>query len=360
MTPAARAAPSDAAANLVSARSAASPFPNYVRSYDGLWELYSNGHWNADRDKTNQIAQTGAPKDVPHGDLQWFVWTACDNGRQTVTFSRTVDLPGPPSHLMFHVYSRVRAQPATEGTAKLVVNGRSLYRGPVYAFSPSDIPLDSASQRRDFRFGVNRIQLVITKNAGVHCRLGAKHDEFGVAWKLEGESAADLGITSKSGTFYKKTTGALKLFASVPVRNFGPDAFLGAGFSVTLDYANNLRGRALLVKSFSARAPYEACTGWFDDKKTNSPPWFLQEGSTQCTAKAPFPPNSTSVIDFVVIASWENGVDPTYRNWGEYELLLSARSTGGFRDLNPDNDTVTVHVVLCGPKNNNPKCSKAE
>jgi len=319
-----------------------------------MWELYSNQAWS----HTQDIALTKAPKDVKGGDAQAFVWSRCQKGKQTIAFSRTVELPGPPSRLAFSIYSRIRGAPSDDGSVQIVVNGKSIYKTEVYAFQPTDVSLDSAGRHAAFNYLRNIVELIITKSSRVACRENGK--EFGVAWKLQGFSQADLGIRKKSVTFYRKTGSVGTLQAAIPIENLGPDAFLGAQFSITLDYANNLsHNNTVLVKSVTPQAPYGACTGPTDVSKTGPPPWLLQYGSGTCSAGEPIPPDAKTGVDFVVLAGWENGVDSTYHNWGEYELSIDVRSTGAFYDPNSDNDMITIHVVLCGNGNNNPDCSKA-
>jgi len=345
-------------------RPASASVPPYVRGSDGFWELYSNHRWAASPGTTESSAKTGAPQDVRGGDVQWYVWSQCHKGLQTVTFSRTVTLPGPPAQLVFNVFSRVRSQPADEGSAVLLVNGHRIYQTEVYAFSPSNVSLDSAGQHNAFRYGNNTVEMKVTKKAGVPCTEGSNSEPFGVAWMLQGTSAADLGIAKKSTTFYRKTGSAATLYGSVPVRNFGPDEFLGAQFSVSLDYAHNLhpdlKGQeAVLLRAVSPQAPFGMCNGYTGPNTKGKAPWLLEYGATECPAASPVPPNTTANVGFEIQAAWENGIDPGYRNWGEYEVTLDVRSTGAMYDPNVGNDSITIHVVLCGKNNNNPGCANA-
>jgi hypothetical protein len=357
------------------ALSATSPFPVYVDSIG--WTVSSNAHWTSGGASIKVLAPQSLAVN-PRGEPQSLIWSStCARGTQTIDLSRDVQLPGPPASLMFTLDTRTSTGIPTGagffpslGSLRLVVNGKTavavtsatLVTGTRALNQGSLVNFDLGASERDlFHYGLNAIHVVVVKNplpAGAPACNTSPAAVVGIAFALEGTSAADLSVSSGKAKirYLKLRTGQTLqvLDGTFVIHNNGPSAAIGGSFGFDLQPGFEKLTELGIVGQRTA--PFETCT---ETPNTVHP-------SVVCPYTV-FPPGESGTVritlgvDVSALTSptgseYLVGDDDVIAGWG---IGSGSASAQGTPDPNPNNNSFSEDFHLCGPNAKNPGCTTA-
>jgi hypothetical protein len=347
------------------AGAAAPPFPAYVDA-QGTWIVNSNSSWHVSTftARARVIRAHSLGHDMP-GEKASDIWApTCQIGRQTVIFTREVDIPGTPSSATFTFDPSAFAFPMFE-SADLVVNGRTLVHIPASALlrpNLTDYEL-TKDDLKAFRGRTNALRVVVTKTAlpaSAHaCNTGSLQTMVAAAFTLQGYSAADLSVTSGKYTPVTYVRGsAYTLDGVFTIHNAGPSAAFPGQFVylAQIGFLDGVVDNAL--SPITASAPFGECTstsGVVNGGRLSvaCPFDLLPAGASarvhvRIVVKIPADESPAGIYDIDSSWSVNSLVQPTAPG-------APARTT---RDPNSVNNTQTEIWNLCGPQATDQKCPK--
>jgi hypothetical protein len=347
----------------IPAAAAAPPFPSYVDS-QGSWTVNSNASWNVFTFTSHAkvLRQQSLGHDLP-GEKGAEIWApTCETGRQTVVFTREVDIPGEPSGGTFTFYPAAFDFPMFE-SADLIVNGHTLVHIPASALlRPNSTEYElRKSILYAFHGRTNALRVVVTKKAlpsSAHaCNTGSLQTLVGAAFTLQGYSEADLSVASTKYTPVTYVRGSSYVLDGVfTIHNAGPSmAYPGDfAFLAQIGFLDGVVDNT--ITPVTASSGFGRCTstaGVVSGRLSVTCPFdLLPAGASESVhvrilVKIPAdePPSDVYPID----SSWSvNSLVPATPS-------ASARTT---RDPNGNNNTQTEVWNLCGPQATDPKCPK--
>jgi len=222
----------------------------------------------------------------------------------------------------------------------------------------------TAPQLKLFRLGENTLRVVVTKGplpialdpkSASTCNMGSLDSLVGVAFGLEGDSAADLSVSSEHYVRSQYAKGPAHGFAGTfIVHNAGPSAAQPGDFSF-LAQIGFLEGTVGIgLRGPQATSPFGKCTSTTGLTTTgrlevSCPFGLFPAGATatvqlQIFVRIPQSESSAGVYD--ILSSWSvNSVNP-------------AVTYSGTPDPNPNNNDQSETIYLCGPQATDPHCPR--
>jgi hypothetical protein len=300
--------------------------------------LYSNNLWSFAKAVGKSYSTGLFPKAAPESTSA--VWAkTCPASAQTVTFSRSVWLPGPPSAGATFSFAPLVGQTTylAPGTVDLLVNGEKIVHERATARFRVTL---SATALKAFRFEQNSIQVRVHKRK-THgaCNTGNPATEMGVSFGLSGNFATDLAFNAPiPDTYYKLAPGQTATEgATFAFHNFGPD-WEPAG-----KYQLNVAGAPHFALVPPVSAPLTGC-----QQSDNGLSHIVTCGLTD------FAPGTDGSLSsgFQVTAPSSDYSDFSV----VYSFYMSA---GPLSDLNSSNNQNHHIFVFCGSKSTKPGCQTA-
>ena len=287
-----------------------------------------------------------SPKTSPesYGPIWKF---SCPAAAETVKFSRSVWLPGPPNYGGEFTYGSALGQNELSklSTIDLIVNGNVIVHEPL----PSGngvyrVPVSGAALNA-FHYGNNTItaSVVKLKTSGT-CNTGNPATQLGVVFELEGQFQTDLALNPPEPiTYHKLAPGTTYAdIVTVNFRNQGPAWEPNGMFQVNVDGAQY----AYWGNGTGSPAPGPPLTNC--QQSNNGSSYIFQCGLSDF---APFTAGAVGV-NFSVTAP-----PGPYTDFSVvYQVYISA---GTVTDLNSSNDTTNHTWVFCGTQSTNPGCQGA-
>ena len=330
-------------------RSTASPAPSYLSGLGDRFELPSNARLTNARELLRSGENGNLNKPPGKGEPYAQIWAkSCPHDGQTVSFRRTIDIPGPASEAEFQI------QPAITGSIpskvlrsyKLLVNGNTAAKGGVFRTHSNRLTKFDAADLAGLRNGPNLIEVRLRRGElpeGMRrCNTKPRKNGLGVFFLLTGKFAADMALfTDKPpDQYYKAQSPVRNVFLNLSVRNDGPSAILeDANFVVTVAGGS---GAALIQKP---NPPFASCT---PEGGVRGP--FIQ---FTCLLTR-MPPGEKGFLTVGFQREF------TSTDFTEQEVLVTWRVHSSTPDPDISDNTRQVKVIFCGTKSTKPECASAQ
>jgi hypothetical protein len=317
--------------------------PGYLADDYSSMRLDSNNLWSF-ATAVGKSYRTGLfPKAAP--ETTTAVWgKTCPKSAQTVTFSRNVWLPGPPSTGAEFSFAPLVGQSTylAPRTVDLIVNGETIVHERALALFHVTL---SATALKAFRFEQNYIQVRVHKRkTHGRCNTGDPATQLGVSFGLSGDFGTDLAFNAPTpDTYFKLPPGQSKaVTATAEFHNYGPDWDTGGKFQLNVDGAPQF----VLGTGGAVPPPSAPLTGC--QQSDNGLSHIVTCGLTDF---APGTDGSLSSIFQVTAPS---------SDYSDFSVIYSLYiSPGPLSDPNRSNNTTTHVFVFCGSKSTKPGCQSA-
>ena len=281
------------------------------------------------------------------------IWTfRCPAAAESVTFSRSIGLPGPPNYAGSFTYGTDvgRRELGSLTSIELIVNGDTIVSEPLRAYTvgpqgtAARVPLDATAQKA-FHFGANTVQVRVTKRA-THggCNKANPATRVGVWFTLAGQFETDLALNPPSpDQFIALAPGATDTQPlSVNFHNLGPAWEPNGSFFLSIAGAPT----AALGSGLGAPAPSAPLTGC--QQVDNGLSHTISCGLSD------FAPGTSGVLGAIF------QVTAPSSNYSDFTVSISWYiGAGAIPDLDSSNNVRYVNFVFCGSQSTNPGCQTA-
>jgi hypothetical protein len=324
-----------------------SPTPGYLADDYSALELGSNQFISGAKLVGPSRPETDLfPK--AHPDSDGPIWTfKCTNSAETVKFSRSVWLPGPPNYGGSFTYGSVLGQREAGAltSINLTVNGdvivseRMPYQTAYFRVAVSGTAVNA------FHYGNNTISVSVHKRK-THgaCNTRNPATQLGVLFRVKGQFETDLAVNPPEPIEYHKLapgqTYTQGIYANF--RNQGPSWEPNGMLQVNVTGAQS----AVLGSGVGTAAPGPPLTSC--QVSDNGLSHIFQCGLSDF---APFTAGSLGTV-FAATAPAGSYTDFTVI----YQVYISA---GTVTDLNSGNNSTYHEWVFCGPQSTKPGCQTA-
>jgi len=345
-------------------------FPGYWDAR-GNWLVFSNADWALDGGARAEQLSAQFPGGLgafSRAEQPYLIWApTCTRGRQAVVFTRQVNVPGVPSRAVFNLVTRSIFYPFSQNvllSLQLVVNthvvlslsGKALNSGASIEYQLT------APQLKLFRLGENTLRVDVTKGelpvaldpkSASTCNKGSLGSSVGVAFGLEGDSSADLSVSSEHYARFQYSRGTAHAWTgNFIVHNAGPSAAQPGEFAF-LAQTGFLEGTVGIgLRGPHATSPFGKCT---------STTGVTTTGRLEVTCPfGLFPAGATAAVQLQIFAR----IPASESSGGVYDIPSSwsvnsfnhAVTYSGTPDPNPNNNGQSETLYLCGPQATDPKC----
>ena len=281
------------------------------------------------------------------------IWTFhCPAAAESVKFSRSVWLPGPPNYGGSFTYGTDvgRDELGSLTSIDLIVNGEVIVHEPLRAYT---VGTQGTTQRvslgpaalKAFRFEQNTVQVRVHKRATRGgCNTANPATRVGVWFTLAGQFETDLALNPPSPDRYTKLAPNQTFVQSVGVNfhNLGPAWEPNGSFLLNVEGAQQFA----LGNGLGAPAPSAPLTNCQETDNGLS-------HSVSC-GLSDFAPGTSGLLGviFKVTAPASDYTDFTVAfGW--------SISAGAVSDLDSSNNTRSVDWVFCGSRSTKPGCQTA-
>ncbi|WP_395690943.1 hypothetical protein [Nocardioides sp.] len=252
--------------------STASPAPPYLQGTGERFWASSNKAWSGARELTPDASSNPLSKPPGKADPDTVVWASrCTAAAQTVTFRRTLRLPGRPTKATFTIAPVFPfSVPTPFKTFKLALNGATVTQGKLTGtpYSGPSIVLGPKVLKR-FTDGNNTVAVTVVRGPlpkkQKRCNTSSA-DLTGVVFRLFGDLDADLSLVDASVPTTKYYPAATQVHAVVnlSLTNKGPSGVIKGGiFKVRVggisDLVNLSESTTQIPGTFPSAPPLDQC-----------------------------------------------------------------------------------------------------
>ncbi len=218
--------------------------------------LASNGLWKVSGDPAKQmkilVAKRQGATDAFGRQDHAIVWArTCTAAAQTVVFRRDLFMPGPPKNFaaffetpdITHRESVAGVSVLINGRLALTVTAAQFFNG----YGRVDIALTTAKYPKLFIFGLNTVEVKVTKRAqsgSVGACVSSSKTRFGMHFSLSGKFEADLLVPPVPPKYenvfvtFLNTKHSIILHAyapgNYPIQNRGPSGIYRGTFTISI------------------------------------------------------------------------------------------------------------------------------
>jgi hypothetical protein len=334
----------------VASAAAPSPAPGYLADDYHELALASNNLMSGAKPVDKAYPVRGlVPKAQPESGGP--IWTFhCPAAAESVKFSRSVWLPGPPNYGGSFTYGTDvgRSELGSVTSIDLIVNGNVIVHEPLRAYSVGTqgttqrVPLDAAAVKA-FRYEQNTIQVRVHKRKTPGgCNKADPATRVGVWFTLAGQFQTDLALNPPGVHRFRKLAPnqAYTAIIGVDFRNDGPAweptgtfwvDLAGAGVQTMFESSTPSSSPSLVNCQANNVSEHRVTCGLSDFAPST-------QGLLYVTFQVKAPPNAYS--DFSVAFTWYIGA-------------------GAVTDLNSSNNSSSATYTFCGSTSTNPGCQSA-
>jgi hypothetical protein len=240
------------------------PVPAYVAGDGARVGLVTTARWRLVGQPGHARAVEPLPVSTTDKEEQSaaFIWAPkCSAKRQTVHFTREIDIAGPLGKVTASIRYLTGSGFAI-ASSRLLVNHKLVLKGGRAQSGASFVADRSAAVGAAFVFGSNRLDLIVTKPASPKgakkCNTNAKN-KVAIGAALQGDFETDLALIepAPADTYVPSSSDDVAGQASFSVTNKGPGGVQLGLFTLGVTLPSPGGGGATLLQIDSAQPPFD-------------------------------------------------------------------------------------------------------